>query len=238
MFFTSLKPLQKMNISKEGIEFGTIQAFLCIAEMFRSREEGKFEYHSASILDGGLAMQFAKQIKSMKLAGLYPSIELRDLKSSLLYSVVTFEEVAPDFEGHWSVRYFGKNILTSFITIGSCFFRLAQLMQPALLQVVMHVKGKQRISYLENDKSDQRPPILSETNSEDTGSEDTGFEDFDHVWLLEAKIDFRDFIAMNQMPTGFESGEDHENIEYSWIVKDINQHMESLGEQNKWNIRW
>jgi len=233
MLFSSMMPLKKLNISKEGIEMGTIHAFLCIAEMYRSRDESKFEIHSSSILNGGLAMQFAKQARSMKHAGLYPSIQFRDLKSSLLYSIVTFEEVVPDFEGHWSVRFFGKNMLSSFITIASSYLQLAQTMQPVHLQVTMHIKGRQRISFVNLEQWEHRPPMIDETSSDDTG-----FEDFDHVWLLEAMIDWKDFIQMNQMPTGFESGEDHENIQYRWIVKDINEHMETIGEQSKWNIRW
>ncbi|EKX40585.1 hypothetical protein GUITHDRAFT_142681 [Guillardia theta CCMP2712] len=219
------------EVEHEGIEMGTIHAFLCIAEMYRSRDESKFEIHSSSILNGGLAMQFAKQAQIVSPLSLLAN-RAPQLKSSLLYSIVTFEEVVPDFEGHWSVRFFGKNMLSSFITVRA-FSSDTLFLTLVHLQVTMHIKGRQRISFVNLEQWEHRPPMIDETSSDDTG-----FEDFDHVWLLEAMIDWKDFIQMNQMPTGFESGEDHENIQYRWIVKDINEHMETIGEQSKWNIRW
>ena len=74
----------------------------------------------------------------------------------------------------------------------------------------------------------------------------------DHVWTFEAKISWDDFLYMNYDPNSSPYGDppygtvrpgrnDEDDVshapQFRWIVKDINAHMQSIGEHYRWNIR-
>ena len=92
-----MMPLNRLNVTRESVEEGALMAYRCIADMFVEGKWAEAQYRAHQIMDPGLAAQFAAQSKLFKSSGVQPDIKIEQLRAHLLYSLVTFDELAPDF---------------------------------------------------------------------------------------------------------------------------------------------
>ena len=260
-----MMPLNRLNVTRESVEEGALMAYRCIADMFVEGKWAEAQYRAHQIMDPGLAAQFAAQSKLFKSSGVQPDIKIEQLRAHLLYSLVTFDELAPDFSSSWFIRFFGSNSLGRSLALMQEYVQKARSGQPVCVQLVVHFRGAETVEMRPIGEAVQKADMGgAETVSVkrawevvgmggSAGPDVTGARmgDMDHVWTFEARITWDDFIYMNQMPPdsspygdpayGTQGAEQRENEDESprfrWVVKDINAHMLSIGEHYRWNVR-
>jgi hypothetical protein len=98
-------PLSRLQVTREQVEEGALLAYRHIADMFNAGNWAETQSRTHAVMDPGLAEQFAKQATFMRSRGVAPHLTVKDVRAHLLYSLVTFDELAPDFRSNWLSRY-------------------------------------------------------------------------------------------------------------------------------------
>ena len=102
-------PLSQLQVTREQVEEGALIAYHHIADMFTGGKWSETQSRTHAVMDAGLAEQFSKQAIFLRSRGVAPHLDVKDVRAHLLYSLVTFDELAPDFQSNWLTRLLGNN---------------------------------------------------------------------------------------------------------------------------------
>jgi len=102
-------PLNRLQVTREQVEEGALLAYRHIVDMFVEGKWADTQYRTQAVMDPGLAEQFAKQATVFRRRGVVPHLSVKEVRAHLLYSLVTFDELAPDFKSSWLTRLLGNN---------------------------------------------------------------------------------------------------------------------------------
>ena len=259
-WFSAMMPLNRLNVTRESVEEGAVAAYRCIADMFAEGKWKEEQYRTHRLMDPGLALQFAEQAKLFKSVGVKPHINVKHVRAHLLYSLITFDELAPDFSTSWIIQVFGRNRFGRSLALMQEYFEKVRSSQPVCVQLFVHFRGAETVEMRPADAEGKGPEepeharrpwqVNPDGNGGSAGAAAGARSgDMDHVWTFEARISWDDFIYINQMPDsspygdpaygtqGASADKDDEGPQFRWVVKDINAHMQSIGQHYRWNVR-
>lgn len=263
---SAMMPLNRLNVTRESVEEGAVMAYRCIAKMFAEGEWAESQYRTHRLMDPGLAAQFAEQSKLFKSSGVLPHLEIEHVRAHLLYSLVTFDELAPDFNSSWFIRVFGSNSFGRSLALMQEYLQKARSGQPVCVQLFVHFRSAETVELRPTGDAVQKVDGAGvktervrkpwEVGKDGGGRQNVpgvmagGMDQADHVWTFEATISWDDFIYINQMPDSSPYGDpaygsqgaaarenDDEGPQFRWVVKDVNAHMQSIGEHHRWNVK-
>ena len=147
MSFSAMMPLNRLNVTREDVEEGALLAYHHVADMFAEGKWAETQYRTHHVMDDGLAAQFTKQSAAFKALGVQPQLVLDGVRARLLYSLVTFDELAPDFKHSWGVQIFGNNGVGRSIALAQSYVDKVRTSQPICVQLFVHFRGKENLQF-------------------------------------------------------------------------------------------